>query len=188
MPDHFVPAIRLGAIITIHATLTLPLMSSPENTKLQPAIHLVQALAKRDGQPELAQNFDGKISYGGMAIEFDQKTNLLGVRVFVARTWWKTADDEQKENFRKTLKGLNDPKIGGMYERGGGYFLFNEATGFHLCRDFQVDQTTPKEFTAAVELLRTVAARWTTQWFFEVAQAVHGHRKPPEKPVPYEPK
>lgn len=186
MPNtHFIPAVRPVAIL---ATLTLTLMSSPDHAQLQPAIQLVQALTKRDGHPELAEKFDSKLSYGGTAIEFDRATRKLVVRAFVSRTWWKTATDEQKENFRKTLKGLNDPKIGGMYERGGGYFVFDEAKGYYLCRDFQVDQTTPKEFVAGVEFLRTVAARWTTEWMFEVAQAVHGHREPPDKPVKYTPK
>ena len=148
---------------------------SLEQIKLH-AQSLVVALANADKHPEVALAFPKKIGYLGTIIEFDAEKPCLRVSIYVTGTWWKTATEEIKVNFRKTARALNDPAIGGKYDRAGAIFQFDEAEGFYLIRIFALPDTTEESFLRDVGTLRNIAAKWTMEWFFEVAQRVHSKK------------
>ncbi len=55
---------------------------------------------------------------------------------------------------RQSAAGLNDPTIGGMYDRAGGQFMLDEQKQmFFLVRDFTLSQIDEATFTKQVDAL-----------------------------------
>jgi hypothetical protein len=100
----------------------------------------------------------------------------------MART--KDAPPERIATYRRMEAALNDPAIGGMFEHDNGQFVLDtERQGFFLVRAFPVAQTTPQGLERDMERLRKIAARWSAEWFKDVAMIMHGNEKPREHPV-----
>ncbi len=123
-------------------------------------------------------------SFGGSGFHYDADTDMLRGRVFIEQAFLPGDPDGVKDNFRKVLKALNDPKIGGMFERGGGTFVLDEEKRmFFLVRDFPAAQMTQRALRLKMEKLLNVGATWSLHWFGRVARIAHGREAPPSEPV-----
>lgn len=123
-------------------------------------------------------------AFGSCGFHYDTTRNVLVGRAFVARAMTKTADEKGRENYRRVEKALNDPKVGGMFERAGALFVLEEEKeAYFLMKEFPVATTTEAALSADMDEMQNVAAMWTMRWFFRVSMIAHGHELPPTAPV-----
>ncbi len=123
-------------------------------------------------------------SFGGSGFHYDADKDVLQGRVFIEQAFMPSDPDDVKDKFRKVLRALNDPKIGGMFERAGGTFVLDEEKRMYfLVRDFPVSQMTQRTLRLKMEKLLNVGATWSLHWFGRVAKIAHGWEAPPEQPV-----
>lgn len=82
----------------------------------------------------------------------------------------KTADKE-----RQVDAALNDPKIGGMYDRGGGY-LFTDLSkeAVFLVKDYSMLTVVPVDFINDVDNLNGLSGIWLMSWMGHVADQTFG--------------
>ena len=124
------------------------------------------------------------MSLGETGLYYEESEDVLYGRAWVNIARTRNAPPARLEIYRRMQVALNDPRIGGMYEHAGGYFVLDEQReGFFLVRRFSVSQTSPEVLVRTMERLQTVAAKWTTKWFLDVAMIMHGKEKAPERPV-----
>lgn len=146
---------------------------------------LASAWARHEGVPDRKLDAAGDLPLGESGLAYDAASNVLFARFWINMARTDGAPPERIAIYRRMEQALNDPAIGGMYERANGYFVLDEKRkGFFLVRPFNVDSTTPEMLVSAMERAQAVSARWTTQWFGEVAMIMHGNRPAPRQPVP----
>lgn len=145
---------------------------------------LVRSYARSQNLYNIGLDANGDVAFDGIGFRHDPDKDALVGRVFVAGAWMPGDPPEIQENYRKVLRALNDPYVGGLFEQGGGYFRLDEAKRIYfLERDFPLAQTTPQELREGMDLLQDLAAAWTVRWFVRVAQVAHGRATPPARPV-----
>jgi hypothetical protein len=145
---------------------------------------LVERYAQHIGARNRAMNQAGDISFGASGFTYDQATDLLVGRVFVNHLLIEDAPPAELANYRKVAGALNDPKIGGMFDRGGGQFALDEKReGLYLIRNFRVKETTAADVINGMDALQDVSGIWTTRWLYRVSMIAHGHQPAPTRPV-----
>jgi hypothetical protein len=145
---------------------------------------LVERYARQIGAAHRMLDPAGDISFGSTGFTYDAARDLLVGRVFINHVLIDDAPPEELANYRKVAVALNDPQIGGMFDRGGGVFFLDEGRqGIYLVRSFHVAETTPDALFAAMEALQDVAAIWTTKWLYRVSMIAHGNQPAPKQPV-----
>lgn len=145
---------------------------------------LVAAYARSVGAPGRRLGPDGSVSFGESGLAYDAAAAELSGRVFVNPVLIEGAPPQELANYRRMVTALNDPAIGGMYDRAGAEFVLDETRqAYFLVRRFPVATTRPAELKAAMERMKRVAATWTVRWLYEVAMIMHGHRAPPTSRV-----
>jgi hypothetical protein len=103
-------------------------------------------------------------SFGDFGFRYFPETNILQARVYIVKTMDKEYPETAAAGHQTDL-ALNDPSIGGMYDRAGGYFLNDPQKGIlFLVRDFNVSQTDQKTFIAGVDALNDIAPMWLIKW------------------------
>ena len=143
---------------------------------------LVSAYSDYAGAPGRKLSEQGDVSYGETGLAYSASDDVITGRVYVTAARTQDAPRERMASYHRMIGVLNDPTIGGQYERAGGIFILDENIGaFYLIRRFPVPQTTPESLIRDMDRMRDVAARWTTTWFFEVAMIMHGNRPPPRE-------
>lgn len=153
-------------------------------TRREGAQQLVERYARRIGATHRMLDAAGDISFGDVGFQYDAARDLLIGRVFVNHVLIDDAPPEELKNYRKVATALNDPKIGGMFDRGGGTFLLDETRqGIYLVRAFPVASTSSDALFDAMDALQIVAAIWTTKWLFRVTMIAHGNQSAPTAPV-----
>ena len=143
---------------------------------------LVAAYAKHVGAHDsLHQTLDVNEdrSFGDFGFHYFPQRNVLQARVYIVRSNEKDRPDRAKYE-KQVDAALNDPKIGGMYDRGGGYFFLDEDKQVtFLAKDYKVATTLPGEFIRDVDNLNDLAGIWITNWFGHVADQTFGHEPMP---------
>jgi hypothetical protein len=158
---------------------TVIAQSGPER-----AAQLAHSWASHVGAPERTLDAAGDMPLGDSGIAYDARSDTLYGRVWINMALIKNTPADQVEPQRRLVAALNDPKIGGMFDHAGGHFVLDEnREGYFLVRAFPVARTTPEKLIDDMERMQTVAARWTTKWFFRVAMIMHGKEKAPTSPV-----
>ncbi len=127
----------------------------------------------------------GKRSFGEAGVVYDQSKQVLIGRVFVAKLRLDLGE-EQIKNWDRTLRGLNNPEIGGMFETGGGYFYSDKSADngrgmLFLVKEFPVANTGKKHFRKEMENLMNLAPVWTMDWLIRVAQIADGREPKPKR-------
>jgi hypothetical protein len=136
-----------------------------------------------DRGPDRRLGDDDDVAFGDVGLHHDTRADTLYVRVFVAPADIEDAPPHELANMRRVAQALNDPTIGGMFDRADGYFVLDEAReAYFLVKPISVTGTDQRRLIGAVERMRTVAARWTTRWFYRVAMIVGGHQPRPTRP------
>lgn len=131
----------------------------------------------------------GDRSFGGVGFHHEPGIQLLECRVFIEKAYAPDDPERIRENFRAVARTLADPTIGGMYERGGGQIVLDEAKrAFFLIYEFGLLDVGVLAFRAKLEELIDIGAHWTLRWFSQVARVTHGRAPRPHKftrrPVP----
>lgn len=145
---------------------------------------LVTRYARHLGASDRALDTSNDVSFGSRGLRFDPQTDALVGRVLVNGAMLEGAPLEELVNYKRMVTALNDPAIGGMFDRGGGSFILDEGKqGYYLIRTFPLASTTPDTLIFGMERMEDVAATWTVRWFYRVAMIMHGHQKPPTAPV-----
>ena len=147
---------------------------SSESAKAQ---ELVAAYAKHVGAHDTVhQTLDasGDRSFGDFGFKYFPQRDVLQARVYIVLSHEKDWPDRAKYSKQVDI-ALNDPKIGGMYDRGGGHFFLDEDKQItFLVKDYKVANTTPVEFVRDVDNLNAVGGMWVTSWLGHLARQTFG--------------
>src|SRR4051812_42173171 len=109
------------------------------------ASYLVASFGKWLGVYDAELGRDDDRTFGEVGFHYDKKKDVLVGRVYIEEAYLPADPEPVKENFRKVAAALNDPAIGGMFERGGGRFYLDETKRkLFLMKDFPVAETTPR--------------------------------------------
>ena len=148
------------------------------------AAALVEAFSASMGVPDRRLDDRNDVSYGSVGLRYDPMTDSMAIRVYVNNVLIDDAPPEELGNYRRMVGFLNDPAVGGMYERAGGQFILDEtAQAYFLVKTVPVSALTPALLEAEADRMQDVAAQWTTAWLGEVAMVMHGHQPPPTRRV-----
>jgi hypothetical protein len=183
--------LRLYALLLPAALFVVPLIGchTRESEMIAPAGReradlLVHAWATHVGAPARRLGPDGDMTLGETGFYYEAGEDALYGRAWVNMARTRNAPAERLETYRRMQAALNDPRIGGMFERADGYFVLDEQRqGFFLVRRFNVSETSPETIVRDMERLQNVAARWTAKWFLNVAMIMHGKEPAPERRV-----
>jgi len=141
---------------------------------------LVAAYSQKRGVPDRLLSEENKVTYGEVSLRYLPKSDALGIRVYVNAVLLEDAPPEELENYQRIVSFLNDPEVGGMYEKAGASFVLDEEIeAYLLVKEIAVAQLTPPILFAEIERLEEVAPYWTTGWLGEVAMVMHGQKTAP---------
>ena len=156
-----------------------------EDTGRQKANEMISHLGGRMSVSDAHLGEDDDVAFGGCGFHYFEDKDIIAVRVFIAQGYFEDAKEATKDRFRNICRALNDPKIGGMFECGGGYFVFTEGedSKFFLVREFLLSNTSTNQFVKNVDELINIGATWDIHWFEKVVDIVNGMEPPPMKPV-----
>jgi hypothetical protein len=145
---------------------------------------LVTRYSRHLGAGDRALDASNDVSFGSSGLFYDKQRDVLIGRVLVTSAMLEGAPPEELVNLRRMVSALNDPAIGGMFDRGGGSFILDEdKDAYYLIRTFPLGSTTPSALIDNMERMEDIAATWTVRWFSRVAMIMHGHQTPPTAPV-----
>lgn len=145
---------------------------------------LASGYARHVGAANRTLDGDGDLALGETGLRWDPAQDALVGRVFMQKAMLAGAPPAEKANLRRMVGVLNDPRVGGMYDRGGGEFVLDEPRdGYFLVRSFRVATTSRRQLAEGMERMAAVTGAWTVQWFSDVAMVMHGHQAPPTRPV-----
>ena len=145
---------------------------------------LVAAYSRSIGAGNRGLDSTGDVSFGDVGFSYDAAHDALIGRIFINGALLINAPPKELDNYRRIVGALNDPAIGGMFERAGGVFVLDERKeAYFLVRSYPLATTDIAGLTRAVRDGREVAAIWTTRWLYRVAMIFHGHQPAPTRPV-----
>ena len=144
------------------------------------ARELIFAYSEHIGANGRVLNVDNTVSYGDSELQYDPERDVLIGRLYVNMARTEGAPMERHNTYQEMLEALNDPKIGGMFEKGGGMFVLDEEEGaWFLVKEFPVVSTSQATLVEEMNELSDIASAWTTKWFLDVAMIMHGKEKAP---------
>lgn len=157
----------------------------PDRIRARALVSLYAASLGQSGRElDAADNIMG---FGDTSLQYRPQEHAIYGRVYITMALIDGSSPEWIKGYQDGLAMLNDPAVGGMYDRAGGRFVLDmEKEAFYLVRRFDVRQTSPQQFVQGMDRLKSVGASWTMQWFFEVSEIMHGTRAAPTKPVTFE--
>lgn len=179
-------ASTLGVVVlgAVFITLKNTSMTETGTGGKDKADELVSAYSKHVGARGRNLDANNDVSYGDSGLHYDAERGVLVGRVLITTVRTKDAPEERLVAYRKMVEALNDPKIGGMFENGGGTFVLDEEKQMYfLTKDFPVLSTNKAQFLADMDDLQSIGAVWTTTWVFRVAMIMHGNEKAPTERV-----
>ncbi|HEY0263282.1 MAG TPA: hypothetical protein VGC07_02045 [Granulicella sp.] len=138
---------------------------------------LVAAYAKHVGARDAVhQSLDehNDRSFGDFGFHYFPDRDVLQGRVFYGKSHIKEWPDRAHFE-RQVIAGLNDPKIGGMYDRGGGYFVLDEDKQMYfLMKDYPMATTDVMAFIKDFDNLNDLMGIWVTSWGPHAARQSYG--------------
>ena len=151
---------------------------------------LVAAYAKHVGVHDAVHqtlDADDDRSFGDFGFHYFSGRKVIQARVYIMESREKQNAEERPNrpelvaSEKKVDAALNDPKIGGMYDRGGGYFFTDQNKQIvFLAKDYSLPRTTSAEFIRDVDNLNSLAGIWLMSWMGHVAvQTLGGEPLPP---------
>jgi hypothetical protein len=150
---------------------------------------LVAAYAKHVGAHDAAhQTLDenNDRSFGDFGFHYFPERDVLEARVFIVRSHIKDWPDRASYEWR-SQRAMDDPKIGGLYEHGGGHFVLDEDKQIcFLVKDYPVASTSVAAFISDMDRLVEIGARWSISWAGHVAVQAAGAEPIPSHPVTLE--
>lgn len=126
---------------------------------------------------------DSDRSFGDFGFHYFADKDVLQGRVFHANSHIKDWPDRAHFE-RQVIAGLNDPKIGGMYDRGGGYFVLDEQKQIYfLVKDYSLATINVDLFIHDFDNLNDLSAIWLTSWGPHAARQSYGAEPPPTQRI-----
>ena len=157
-----------------------------DSTGRTKAVALVAAYAKHVGVHDaLHQTLDADDdrAFGDLGFHYFPQQDVLQAKVFILNPH-PPEGPKEAESRAKVDAGLNDPKIGGMYDRRGGYFFVDKKTGIiFLAKDYKLSTTEPDKFIVDVDNLNSLGAIWVTSWFGHAAVQSYGAEPLPTRRI-----
>lgn len=137
------------------------------------AEELIGAIARREGRKFSSLPQSDMIAYGPVTFVYEPRTQSVVAAILLIEIGLWTTYPEDRPAIEKTLAGLADPKIGGMFDTGGGEWIFDRATGQLFLGIRRPVDTPPAEMIRAFERVQHVYPDWRLEWFSRVADMVH---------------
>ena len=159
-------------------------MATPRNPTLEQANELVATVGRDFGvrDARLDENLDR--SFGDAGLRYDPLRRTLIGRAYVGRIELSQLSEDERKNWENNYRALNDPAIGGMFERGGGRFVLDEDKEIlFLVKEFPVATTSPRVLRREMGELMNLAAVWTFRWFRRVIAIANDYEPAPTSPV-----
>ena len=159
------------------------LMSSREARANQ----LVMEVQRLRGLPPAPLQAEVPVAHGTLLFRFLPNSDRLTVSILVAHDpSWNRLSEQFAANYRRARAALSDPAIGGLFDTGGGGWMFEERTGkTYLYAAFPLDAPA-SAVNARINSMERVAPAWEMRWLTEVARIAHGEHPPPAQPVTLE--
>lgn len=177
------------ALLLIAAPLTLSSCNSSatgtaQMTPLDQANATILNVQKLRGIAPTPLGADNQIAFGTLLFRYAPDTNTLTTAILVSQdSLWNQISPEFTANYRRTMAAYSDPKIGGLFDDGGGQWLFDDTTGsLYLYRSYP-PATDPAAINADLDRMARVVPAWETRWGYALAQIVHGKERAPTRPV-----
>jgi hypothetical protein len=155
-----------------------------QSTRQEKANTLVVEFGKRFGVANAKLDSNNDRSFGDFGFYYDSAKNLLIGRVLISKAFSSDDSPEIINNFRKVAVALNAAEIGGMFERGGGYFILDETKRMYFfVKEYDINVINHDILYQDMNNLIGLGATWTIRWFARVADITHGHELAPTKRV-----
>lgn len=127
-------------------------------------------------------------SFGEAGFRYDASRQVLIGRVFIGRLRLDSGGAKRRAIIDRNVAAMNDPAIGGMFEKGGGRFVMDESADngrgmLFLVREFPIETTSRRDLHGAMEELMNIGATWTQYWGPRVARITRGEEPVPTGPV-----
>ena len=185
-------SIVVGTILILLAAATcwwtggLDRVNASTASGREKATALVAAYAKHVGAHDAVHQTldkDHDRSFGDFGFHYFPDKDVLQGRVLIVRShikdWPEGAASE-----RQTIAGLNNPAIGGLYDRGGGYFVLDEDKQMYfLVKDYSLGTTEPGTFVKDFDNLNSLAGLWLRVWMPHVSDQSHGKEPLPTQRI-----
>lgn len=156
-------------------------------SSLAKANQLVTAVERHRGLPIVPLGPDNQIAFGTLMFRFlpDQQ-QLIGAILVSDDPTWNKYDADFTTAYRRSRAALSDDRIGGLFDTGGGAWMFDEASGrTYLYKIFPLDAS-PEAVDRGIEEMARLVPAWGSRWIGIVADISQGRRPPPSRPVTLE--
>lgn len=148
---------------------------------------LVAAYAKHMGVHDAVHqtlDADNDRSFGDFGFHYFPEQDKLQARVYIVYADDSSVTPQERAISEKVDKALNDPAIGGMYDRGGGYFFTDKQKHIKfLAKDYSLQTITPDNFVKDVDNLSSLGGIWVMSWFGHAALQSYGAEPLPLKQI-----
>jgi hypothetical protein len=153
-------------------------------TALEQANVLLLDVERKRGLPPTKLGIEDQIAFGTLMFKFVPERNVLVVAILISHdALWNKIDDQASTAFLRAKAALSDPAIGGLFDSGGGSWMFERSTGkTFLFREFSLD-TSGSSISNAIDEMTAVVPAWQSRWRNAVARIAHGREPPPQQPV-----
>jgi hypothetical protein len=120
-------------------------------------------------------------SFGDSGLHYDPKTNQLTLRLYLSKTDLDDPDPKFVSAIHRSAAAMNDPHIGGMFDKGGGYIRLDEKKQmFFLEKAYSVEQFSVSDFLKDADNLSGLSGVWFMRWFKNVCKMAFGDEPPPD--------
>ncbi len=138
-------------------------------------------------KPVVKPDTDIQLFNGAEIFRFDTQTGVLTVKMFTGDGHAITEKKDTVDKFMKFYNALSDPKIGGMFDKAGGYFTHSDDwKEIYLTKDYKINDFKLDEFLKQVDYQERVNNQWFSHWGVAVANIVHQGKPIPTQPVTLE--
>lgn len=135
----------------------------------------------------LKPDTDNSFFNGSVLMYYDSTNKNIRVSIFNLDGIKPNATDLEKNNFQKVFEAVNDPKIGGMFDKAGGIFTHsNDWKNLYLTNTYNIENMSVTEFISKVDNQQKLNDAWLKYWDKAVAQIVHSGQPAPTTPVTLE--
>lgn len=156
-------------------------------TELEQANATILAVEKLRGLPRSPLGPGNQIAFGTLMFRFDPNEKTLMVAILISQNQlWNQINPDFAQNTLKTMAAYADPAIGGMFDSGGGKWVFERKTGSLLLYRSYPPAAPAAGINADLERMIRVAPEWGTSWGLAVAAIAHGREAPPATRVTLE--
>jgi hypothetical protein len=127
---------------------------------------------------------ENQVAYGTLLLKYVSDPDRLVCAILISHDdMWDGYGEKAANAYLRATAALSDPNIGGLFDTGGGAWMFDRLSGkTYLFRAFPLN-TSPAQVNDGITQLARVAPAWVSRWQGAVARIAHGREPPPRHPV-----